>query len=97
MTIKTGINLLTWDDGKASGGQGTYDLFIHSDVNNPDKITIGGVNVWGSADAGKTWDGVSYWLRYYGFTPHADQHFMKFNPLDEKYYLCNARRSTMEF
>jgi len=89
MTIKTGINLLTWDDGKAAGGQGTYDLFIHSDVNNPDKITIGGVNVWGSADAGKTWDGVSYWLRYYGFTPHADQHFMKYNPLDKKYYLCN--------
>ncbi|MBD80702.1 MAG: hypothetical protein CL840_17440 [Crocinitomicaceae bacterium] len=89
MTIKTGINMLTWDDGNQSGGQGTYDLFVYSDAVNPDRVFVGGINVWGSDDAGATWDGVSYWLRYYGFTPHADQHYMSYNPLDKKYYLCN--------
>lgn len=88
----TAPNILSWGDGRPpnnSGGQGTYDLLVYADRNNPGQVYVGGVNMWGSPDSGKSWDGISYWLRYYGFTPHADQHFMKYNPLDKKYYLCN--------
>ncbi|UTW60951.1 T9SS type A sorting domain-containing protein [bacterium SCSIO 12741] len=89
MMAASGPNLLHWGEGTSSGGQGTYDLALITDANDPDKVFTGGINVWGSDDGGATWDGASYWLRYYGFTPHADQHQFKYNPLDEKYYLCN--------
>ena len=87
--IKSRPNILEWGEGKANGGQGTYDLCIMVDQKDKNKVFTGGVNVWGSPDGGATWNGVSYWLRYYGFTPHADQHFMSYNPLDKKYYVCN--------
>lgn len=82
-------NVLEWSEGDGPGGQGTYDLCIISDVHDANKVFSGGVNMWGSADGGQTWDGVSYWLRFYGFTPHADQHFLSYNPLDKMYYVCN--------
>ncbi len=85
----SGPNILEWSEGRGSGGQGTYDLTIYVDKKDKEKVFVGGVNLWGSDDGGQTWDGCSYWLRYYGFTPHADQHFLTHNPLDNKYYLCN--------
>lgn len=85
----TGPNILEWYGGDGSGGQGTYDLTIYVDRKDPNKVFVGGVNLWGSADGGLNWDICSYWLRYFGFTPHADQHYLTFNPLDQQYYLCN--------
>ncbi len=85
----SGPNILEWSGGSGSGGQGTYDLTIYTDRKDKNKVFVGGVNLWGSADGGVSWNICSYWLRYYGFTPHADQHYLTFNPLDEKYYLCN--------
>lgn len=77
------------NDATGTGGQGTYDLSIVVDHTNPERIYIGGVNLWGSHDGGITWEGVSYWLNYYGETVHADQHQLKWHPLTEQYYLCN--------
>lgn len=85
----SGPNILEWSEGGGTGGQGTYDLTIYVDERDKEKVFVGGVNVWGTSDGGTTWDGCSYWLRYYGFTPHADQHYLTYNPLDKKYYLCN--------
>lgn len=82
-------NILEWGIGDRNGGQGTYDLCMIADVDDPNRVFTGGINVWGSSDGGSSWDGVSYWLRYYGFTPHADQHYMDYNPLDQHYYVCN--------
>ena len=82
-------NVLDWGEGTNTGGQGTYDLCMIVDQNDVSKVFTGGINIWGTPDGGSTWDGVSYWLRYYGFTPHADQHFMAYNKLDKKYYVCN--------
>jgi hypothetical protein len=84
-----GPNILEWSEGGGTGGQGAYDLTIYVDKKDKEKVFVGGVNIWGTDDGGLTWDGCSYWLRYYGFTPHADQHFLTHNPLDNKYYMCN--------
>ncbi len=85
----SGPNILEWSGGTGSGGQGTYDLTVYVDKNDKEKVFVGGVNLWGSEDGGKNWEICSYWQRHYGFTPHADQHFLTHNPLDNQYYLCN--------
>jgi photosystem II stability/assembly factor-like uncharacterized protein len=82
-------NILEWGDGNSSGGQGWYDLALLVHPTNPDRIFTGGINMWGSSDGGSTWDGVSYWLAFYGPTIHADQHQLAYNPASGKYYMCN--------
>ena len=83
------INILSWYDGQSSGGQGTYDLTLIVDPSNRDRLYAGGVNCWGSDDGGVNWNGMSYWTNSYGQSIHADQHQFKYNPLDDKFYVCN--------
>ncbi len=85
----TGLNILGWDNSSGGGGQGTYDLAIVADAVSRDKVYIGGINMWGTDDGGATWDGMSYWLPYYGEYLHADQHQFKYNPLTNAYYVSN--------
>lgn len=85
----TGLNLLGWDNSQGGGGQGTYDLAIVPDANDVNKVYVGGINMWGTDDGGLTWDGMSYWLPYYGEYLHADQHQFKYNPLNNAYYVAN--------
>lgn len=86
----TGINLLGWDNTTGGGGgQGTYDLAIVCDGLNKDKVYVGGINMWGTADGGATWDGMSYWLPYYGEYLHADQHQFAYNKLNNSYFVAN--------
>ncbi len=82
-------NVLEWSDGSGSGGQGTYDLAILVDPNDPERILTGGVNIWGSEDGGISWKAASYWYHRDGWSTHADQHFFDYNPLDQKFYVCN--------
>ncbi len=84
-----GLNILEWFDGTGTGGQGTYDLSLLVDPLDENKIYTGGVNVWGSIDGGNTFDGVSLWYDGAGPGLHADQHQFKYNPLDNKFYVCN--------
>jgi len=84
-----GINILDWGDGTSVGGQGRYDLTILVDPVDDNKIYVGGVNLWGSTDGGATFNGMSLWYDGYGDGIHADQHQLKHNPLDGKFYLCN--------
>lgn len=82
-------NILEWSDGSGAGGQGTYDLALLVHPKNPEIVYSGGVNVWGSEDGAQTWKGASYWYHRDTWSTHADQHFFAFNPLDNKYYVCN--------
>ena len=85
-----GFNLLGWDVNQGGGGgQGTYDLAIMCDGANKDKVYVGGINMWGTNDGGATWDGMSYWLPYYGEYLHADQHQFAYNKLNNAYYVAN--------
>ncbi|MFB0925787.1 MAG: sialidase family protein, partial [Vicingaceae bacterium] len=86
-----GVNILEWFDGAGTGGQGTYDLCLLIDPLDENKIYTGGVNIWGSTDGGSTFNGASLWYDFAGPGTglHADQHQLKHNPLDNKFYLCN--------
>ena len=72
-------NLLGWDDGSDSGGQGWYDLAIDVSPNDENTLLIGGINTWRSTDGGTTWSMVNHWYGGY-FKPsvHADKHDLKF-------------------
>ncbi|MDX2246533.1 MAG: hypothetical protein SF052_07155 [Bacteroidia bacterium] len=83
-------NILHWYEGNGgSNGQGTYDLTILVDPQNKNRIYTGGINLWGSEDGGVSWKGISYWVGSYGPSLHADQHFLSYNALDDKFYICN--------
>lgn len=88
-------NLLGWADGGLSGfmpdegGQGTYDLTLLVDPNDENRVFSGGVNMWGSPDGGVTWDITSMWVKMFGASLHADQHFSTYNPITKKIYQTN--------
>ncbi|MBU0765975.1 MAG: T9SS type A sorting domain-containing protein [Bacteroidetes bacterium] len=85
-------NILGWADGgefsgfDADAGQGDYDLTLAVDPLNPNRIFSGGINMWGSADGGTTWDLVTMWVKVFGPSVHADQHFSAFHPLTGHFY-----------
>jgi photosystem II stability/assembly factor-like uncharacterized protein len=85
-------NLLGYELGLPStscGGQGWYDLCIAIDPVDPDKVTIGGVNNYFSADGGFSWNLANQW--YGGMTGvetvHADKHWLAYNPLNGALFL----------
>jgi photosystem II stability/assembly factor-like uncharacterized protein len=86
-----GRNILGGRDGGPDdlAGQGSYDLAILVDPEDPQRVFVGGVNIWGSSDGGATWDGVSHWTQEVPSSIHADQHYFAFNPLDRRFYVCN--------
>ncbi|GAB4135844.1 MAG: hypothetical protein Fur0041_10140 [Bacteroidia bacterium] len=87
--IYPGANILEWDDGSNSGGQGTYDLALMIHPSNRDILYVGGVNLWGSTDGGQTFNPASHWTLSYGPTIHADIHFLERQPLTGNIFVCN--------
>lgn len=95
-------NMLGWADGGYFGvtlpgfstddaGQGNYDLTLIVNPQHPEIIYSGGVNMWASTNGGlggdsSTWNVVSFWMKYFGKSIHADQHVSAFNPLNGKFY-----------
>lgn len=83
------VNLLTYDEGTSSGGQGTYDLGFSVNPQNKNNIYVGGINVWASADGGVTFDPAAHWTLSYGPTVHADIHFIETQPSTGNIFVCN--------
>ncbi len=80
-TRSTSPNILGWDNGNDSGGQGWYDLAIAASPSNSETIFIGGVNMWKSTNGGSNWTLNSHW--YGGYNKpyvHADIHDIVFEP-----------------
>lgn len=73
-------NYLDWGDaGRTTKGQGYYDLALAVDPKDPNKLFIGGVNIWYSTDAGLTFKLVAHW--YAGYEApyvHADIHDLRY-------------------
>jgi photosystem II stability/assembly factor-like uncharacterized protein len=90
-TIGDAPNIMGWYDGDKSdySGQGTYDLTLLCDAKNEYQIYVGSVNVWMSTNAGIDWEIVTLWMKTFGSTIHADQHYSVYRPLDGYYYFCN--------
>lgn len=90
-TQSTSPNLLGYaEDGSSSGGQGWYDLCIAVDPTNANTVFVGGVNIWKTTNSGTTWDCVAHWVgSSTAVSVHADQHWMAYNPLNNKLFACN--------
>ncbi len=96
-------NMLGWADGDYFGfafpgvppdttGQGTYDLTLIVNQEDKDIVYTGGVNFWGSTNAGaggdtSTWNVASMWLGYFGPSTHADQHCMAYHPFTGELFI----------
>lgn len=89
-TLKTPQdNILEWDQGSNSGGQGTYDLALCVNDNNPNLIYTGGINIWGSSDAGDNFSPVTHWTYQFGNnTIHADVHMISKQPGTKNIFVC---------
>lgn len=82
MTEGQGPNLLGWTvQGSDVGGQAWYDLTLAVHPQDPDRLFVGGVNLWESGDAGLSWNCAAHWYSG-GDLPylHADQHGIHFLP-----------------
>lgn len=65
-------------------GQGGYDLTIAVDPVNPNRLWVGGIDLFRSDDGGRNWGLASYWWAFGAETApsyaHADQHVIAFHP-----------------
>ncbi len=80
-TQSTTPNVLGWDNGADTGGQGWYDLAIAVSPTNANEVFVGGVNIWRTTDGGANWILNSHW--YGGYSKpyvHADIHDLIFLP-----------------
>lgn len=72
-------------DSPNVSNQGWYDNVIAVDPKDPNRVWAGGIDLFRSDDAGRTWGVVSYWwpptleIPSAGYT-HADQHAIVFHP-----------------
>jgi photosystem II stability/assembly factor-like uncharacterized protein len=79
-----------WRGSPKGNGQGSYGNVIAVDPKDPDRIWVGGVDMYSSSDAGKTLGIASYWWLYYTLGlrkdrsgtqyMHADFHVITFDP-----------------
>ncbi|MEA2461361.1 MAG: hypothetical protein QOH90_1538, partial [Actinomycetota bacterium] len=79
-----------YQDNPAGSGQGSYGNVVAVDPTDPNRIWLGGVDLYRSDDGGKNLGLASYWYEQYelGFTAnmdgtpfvHADQHVITFHP-----------------
>ena len=80
-TQSTTPNILGYDTGGDTGGQGWYDLAIAVSPTNINDIMVGGVNQWRSTNGGVNWTQRSHWYGGFGFPyVHADVHALEFQP-----------------
>lgn len=73
-------NLLGWSSsGTDEGGQAWYDLAITADPLNANRVTLGGVNVWQSTNAGTNWSLKAHWVTGNSGYVHADIHYLGYH------------------
>jgi photosystem II stability/assembly factor-like uncharacterized protein len=74
------------DTGNIYLNQGWYDNTIAVDPKDPNRVWAGGIDLFRSDDAGKSWGVASYWWAqlndgtYLPTYAHADQHIIVFHP-----------------
>jgi photosystem II stability/assembly factor-like uncharacterized protein len=87
--IAPSLNILESGQGFSPGGQGNYDTGLLIDPTDKNKVYVGGINMWGSADGAMSFDPISHWTTSYGPTLHGDIHYISHNPLENKFYVCS--------
>lgn len=85
--LSTSLNLLHWNaSGQGNGGQGFYDLAMEISPTNANHLFVGGVNVWRTTTNGNTWILSAHWTGDGAPWVHADQHYFKFHPTQNKLF-----------
>ena len=80
-TQATSPNLFGYDVTGGTGSQAWYDCVAIADPNDGDHLTMGGINIWESFDAGVNWSLVAHWVGSGDEPPvHADQHAFEYSP-----------------
>jgi hypothetical protein len=78
---RCGLQPPEWDN---VFGQGGYATTIAVDPVNPDRLWVGGIDLFRSDDGGRNWGLASYWWAYGADAApsyaHADQHVLAFHP-----------------
>lgn len=78
---KCGLQPAEWDN---VFGQGRYAATIAVDPVNPDRLWVGGIDLFRSDDGGRNWGLASYWWAFGADAApsyaHADQHVIVFHP-----------------
>jgi photosystem II stability/assembly factor-like uncharacterized protein len=82
-------NILSWDEGYDAGGQGTYDLALCVDYTDPNKLYVGGINIWSSSDGGVNFYPATHWTYKNGVkTIHADIHAIQQQPGTHDFFVA---------
>lgn len=81
------LNVLEYNDGNGTGGQGNYDLGFMVHPQNPNVVYAGGINLWASNDGANTFEPAAYWTTAYGPSIHADIHDLRAHPTTGQFYL----------
>ena len=87
--IPPALNVLEYNEGFGTGGQGNYDLGFWVDIANREKVYVGGVNMWASTDGCQNFNPVSHWTTSYGPTIHADIHQINQQPGTGNVFVCS--------
>ena len=83
-------NLLGWSTtGSDSDGQAWYDLAFEISPQDENTLFVGGVNCWKSTDGGQNWNINTHWYGGGANYMHADEHMLKYNPLNNLVYSAN--------
>jgi PKD repeat protein len=73
-------NILGWDSGSDTGGQGWYDLAIAASPTDAETVFTGGINIWKSTTGGSSFTKTSVWTSSTSTYVHADIHDLIFLP-----------------
>lgn len=85
--LPVSVNLLGWNsDGRDNRGQGFYDLAFEISPSNANVMFVGGVNVWRTTNNGSAWILSAHWTGSGAPFVHADHHYLKFHPTQNKLY-----------
>ena len=87
--ISPALNILEYDQGFGTGGQGNYDLGLIVDASNKNRVIAGGINVWVSDDACLNFNPATHWTTSYGPTVHADIHEIMQQPSTGNIFVCS--------
>ncbi len=77
--------------GSGTSGHAWYNLDVAVDPTNKNVVYVGGVNIFKSTNGGSTWTINGHWTGFGTSSPtvHADNHILKFSPLNGKLYTGN--------
>jgi len=82
MPVSSTNNILGWESGADSGGQGWFDLCIAVNPANAEEVLTGGINIWRSTNGGTSFTRLTRWEVAQSQTNyvHADIHDIVYSP-----------------